>query len=669
MDAILEARNAERRRPPGAAPCPSSTRSPWTHAATGALVINALDDVLEKRFLDTVRAVPHAVDEGVAPGRFAACLWWTARLAGNCSRARIYARVPARRTCASCCASTTSRTRGGAALRRRRHDTFNQCERRDTSDAFRGRCAGRVIDGGSVGAATPGVAGGRPRRRRLRPRALPAAVSFTRRPGRRASSRRGRGGGTTTPRPQLRRVGGCPVRGGARATEDAAPELLAACVLAAVGVDAAWVLGKTAVFFGNAAAAAEARQRSSGPPATRRAERASSPYKRMRGSGAAAAAAAAHAAEDVVLALGDALARDGRRRRPMEAPAARARARRSAVLADGGCNFVGGRVAGGGRARGRDAGERGGGGPRRGGAPRGELRGDPRRARPTRHVDPDALAIEPAAAGLRKAPARDRPPPAPAGPQQARRPRRSAGSAPTAAGGGPSSATPCWTPRARRDDAVPGAAAPPRRRRARRGRRRRPLRARERRQPLRPPRRRPPTPEPGRCHRGARGRPRQAERDALVPAKRPTTGRRHAISRAAPLFLTAPSDAAPVVRRLARGAFVEARATVLGDGDRRALSGRRGALGPRPRGGRRRWSRGASSPTSATYGGAAAPRRASSRPTRRGSSPGPPPRGRRPSGVGRLRDGHRRVPAPATARRVPPPTRAASASFAVPRSL
>ena len=35
-----------------------------------------------------------------------------------------------------------------------------------------------------------------------------------------------------------------------------------------------------------------------------------------------------------------------------------------------------------------------------------------------------------------------------------------------------------------------------------------------------------------------------------------------------PLFLyRAPSDAAPVVKRLARDAFVEARATVLGDGD------------------------------------------------------------------------------------------------------
>ena len=63
---------------------------------------------------------------------------------------------------------------------------------------------------------------------------------------------------------------------------------------------------------------------------------------------------------------------------------------------------------------------------------------------------------------------------------------------------------------------------------------------------------------------------RQAERDAEAfrrNAPPPDDDTRYFQGRE-PLFLyRAPSDAAPVVRRLARDAFVEARATVLGDGD------------------------------------------------------------------------------------------------------
>ena len=302
-----------------------------------ALVINALDDVLEKRFLDTVRAPFRTlVDEGVAPGRFA--------------RVPLVDGPPCRELLASADLRTCARSTHVCQLPRVddventfavRHYggvvtyTFNQCERRDTSDAFRGALRRSTIDFMKrVGAATPeaslaDVLDGadcayvrclRPSRLRADLRA--ARVVFA-----------ARAAAAAHPRHALSfdALAGALSEAALAATEDAAPELLAACVLAAVGVDADWVLGKTAVFFGTAQVAAEARQkveRAAGH-VDEAGTRIVAVYERMRGSGAAAAAAAAHAAEDVILALGDALARDGRRRRrPMEAPAA-AEARRA----------------------------------------------------------------------------------------------------------------------------------------------------------------------------------------------------------------------------------------------------------------------------------------------------------------------------------------------------
>ena len=286
VDAILDARNA--RTAAAARGRAVSVVDPLPFDACGdrrALVINYLDDVLEKRFLDTVRAPFRTlVDEGVAPGRFA--------------RVPLVDGPPCRELLASADLRTCARSTHVCQLPRVddventfavRHYggvvtyTFNQCERRDTSDAFRGALRRSTIDFMKrVGAATPeaslaDVLDGadcayvrclRPSRLRADLRA--ARVVFA-----------ARAAAAAHPRHALSfdALAGALSEAALAATEDAAPELLAACVLAAVGVDAAWVLGKTAVFFGTAQVAAEALQRSSGPPATStRRERASSPY-------------------------------------------------------------------------------------------------------------------------------------------------------------------------------------------------------------------------------------------------------------------------------------------------------------------------------------------------------------------------------------------------------
>ncbi|CAH0376218.1 unnamed protein product [Pelagomonas calceolata] len=580
--AILDARNA--RTAAAARGRAVSVVDPLPFDACGdrrALVINALDDVLEKRFMDTVRAPFRTlVDEGVAPGRFA--------------RVPLVDDPPCRELLASADLRTCARSTHVCQLPRVddventfavRHYggvvtyAFDECARRETSDAFRGALRRSTIDFMKrVGAATPeaslaDVLDGadcayvrclRPSRLRADLRA--ARVVFA-----------ARAAAAAHPRHALSfdALAGALSEAALAATEDAAPELLAACVLAAVGVDAEWLLGKTAVFFGNAAAAAEARQkveRAAGH-LDEAGTRIVAVYERMRGSGAAAAAAAAHAAEDVVLALGDALARDGRRRRRPAAAKARARARRSAVLAEEcavAASAAASRAAAA-AARGRDAGE--GAAAARAAAARhaASCAADlaAARAADALYVDPDALAIELAAAGLRKAPARDDPPPAPAGPT-ARAP-------PPKVGWLRVDGRRRWaelrdavlTLRARRDDAVPADAlrldAGARAAAAGAGLSVRASVG----QPLRLAAAAPADAgawvDAIAAHAAAS---RQAERDAEAFRRNapPADDDTRYFQGREPLFLyRAPSDAAPVVKRLARDAFVEARATVLGD--------------------------------------------------------------------------------------------------------
>ena len=379
MDAILDARNA--RTAAAARGRAVSVVDPLPFDACGdrrALVINALDDVLEKRFLDTVRAPFRTlVDEGVAPGRFARvplvdgppCRELASADLRTCARSTHVCQLP-----------RVDDVENAVAVRhyaRRRRYTFNQCERRDTSDAFRGALRRSTIDFMKrAGAATPEASladvSRRPRCahvRCLRPSHLAPTC------GRRASSRRaGRGGGAPAPGPaaSTRWPAPCPRRRSRPRRTRPRSSWRPAC-------SPPWAStppgssGRRPCSSAAAAAADAAKGRAGRRPATAGA-RVVAEYENMRGSGAAAAAAAAHAAAAGVLG------RSGTGSRTTCPPCARwtrrrgagRGARRSAVLADDG-GGVGGRDAGGGARAAATWGARRG-GPRRGGAPRGELR-------------------------------------------------------------------------------------------------------------------------------------------------------------------------------------------------------------------------------------------------------------------------------------------------------
>ena len=462
MDAILDARNAKTAAAVRGRAV--SVVDPLPFDACGdrrALLVNALDDVLERRFLDTVRAPFRTlVDEErrAGPVRSRAfggrpALPGTARERGSTHVCPLDARVPV---------AARRRRREhvrGAALRRRRHVHFNQCERRDTSDAFRGALRRSTIDFMKrVGAATPEAS--------LADVLDGAACAYVRclRPSRLRADLRAarvvwaaRAAAAAHPRHAL--------------SFDALAGALSEAALAAHG-------GRGPGAPGGLRARRRGRRRRVGPredgrvlrhgsgggrgpakgragrrPTSSRRERASSPYTsacagaarprrprrptrpRTRSSRSATRSRATAAA-----------AGDPWRRPPPPRPGARAPVggpcRGCAVAASAAASRAAAAAA-----RGRDAGE-GAAAAARAAAARhtASCAADlaAARAADALYVDPDALAIELAAAGLRKAPARDDPPPAPAGHKRARRPRRSAGSASTAAGGGPSSgATPC----------------------------------------------------------------------------------------------------------------------------------------------------------------------------------------------------------------------------------
>ena len=467
------------------------------------------------------------------------------------------------------------------------------------------------------------------------------------------------------------------------ATEDAAPGLPGGLRAAAVGVDAAWVLGKTAVFFGTAQVAAEALQRSSGPPARRRPGNAH--RRRIR----------AHARERRGRGRRGGprgRGRNPRARRRLARGVPRPPTRMPPAAAE---LFTGARApVGGPRRRAPPWPRRR---PRRGRRPRrraaatwppaAAARGAAARhaascaadlaaarAADALYVDPDALAGDRA---RRRGPAEGagaRPP----------APRRRPGhkcAPPPKVGWLRVDGRRRWaelrdavlTLRARRDERRPRGHDPPRRRRARRGRRRRPLRARERRPAAAPRRggarrRR----SLGRCHRGARGRlaPSGARRGS-VPGETPhhrTTTRATSRGRE-PLFLyRAPSDAAPIVRpagagRVRRGA---------GDGPRRWRFRRE--LPPDAGG---LWARASPRRTPSVVGGRLFPTSATYV-RRRGAASlvastdaalrlGPPPPRRRPS---RRRASSRRPPASCAPRGRPAgcrsPTRAAERAISSP---
>ena len=553
VDAILDARNA--RTAAAARGRAVSVVDPLPFDACGdrrALVINALDDVLEKRFLDTVRAPFRTlVDEGVAPGRFA--------------RVPLVDGPPCRELLASADLRTCARSTHVCQLPRVddventfavRHYggvvtyTFNQCERRDTSDAFRGALRRSTIDFMKrVGAATPeaslaDVLDGadcayvrclRPSRLRADLRA--ARVVSPRGPRRRRTR--------ATPSASTRWPAPCPRRRSRPRRTRPRSSWRPAC-------SPPWASTPSGSSGRRPCSSARPRRRprpgkrSSGPPATStRRERASSPY-----TSACAGAArprrprrptrprtwssrSATRSRATAAAGGDpwrrpppprpGRARAGRRSLPRSVPWPRRRPRRgrrprrraAATLGEGAA------------AAARDAAAR------HAASCAADLAA---RARADAlYVDPDALAIELAAAGLRKAPARDRPPPAPAGPQ-ARAP-------PPKVGWLRVDGRRRWaelrdavlTLRARRDDAVPEDAL-----RLDAGARARPPApaspcARASASRCASPRRRPPTPEPGSMP-SRRTRPPRAKRSATrkrsgeTPHQRTTT---RATSRAA----------------------------------------------------------------------------------------------------------------------------------------
>ena len=588
MDAILEARNA--RTAAAARGRAVSVVDPLPFDACGdrrALVINALDDVLEKRFLDTVRAPFRTlVDEGVAPGRFA--------------RVPLVDGPPCRELLASADLRTCARSTHVCQLPRVddventfavRHYggvvtyTFNQCARRDTSDAFRGALRRSTIDFMKrVGAATPeaslaDVLDGadcahvrclRPSRH-LHADLRAARVVFA-----------ARAAAAAHPRHALSfdALAGALSEAALAATEDAAPELLAACVLAAVGVDGDWLLGKTAVFFGTAASGgrgpakgrAGRRPRRRGGNAHRRRIRAHARERRGRGGrggprGRGRNPRARRRGSRATAAAGG----DPWRRPPPPGPGARAPVggpRRGACR-----GRVGGRVARArprrraaatpGRARRRRPATR------RRATRRAARRTWPRRARPTRSTSTPTRSRSsspPRACGRRRrATARPRRRP---GHKCARRPegRLAPRRRPPAVGRAPRrGADAARAPRRRRPGGRARLDAGARAAAAGAGLSVRASVG----QPLRLAAAAPADAgawvDAIAAHAAAS---RQAERDAEAfrrNAPPPDDDTRYFQGRE-PLFLyRAPSDAAPVVRRLARDAFVEARATVLGD--------------------------------------------------------------------------------------------------------